>query len=210
MRVESIEGPDRVVPVDRLIRDVEALLRLLAGSSPSVTVVRSGTFFTFYLMGDASGKGFGLAYWDLENLQWESGHYGPQLQAESSNFREADNLVRRIEKMEAEGILADKEIFIFTDNSTFEGTFYKGHSTSEKICDIILRLRLVQQRTGCILHVTHVAGTRMKEAGIDGLSRGDLLEGMLSGGGGPWRFIPLSENADSRSGGTVVPWVKSW
>eukprot|EP00956_Cyclotella_meneghiniana_P033568 scaffold97112_cov54-Cyclotella_meneghiniana.AAC.1 len=204
------EGPDRVFPVERLRRDIDALTQLLSGESPSITVVRSGSYFSFYLMGDASGKGFGSAYWDRSDLYWESGHYGPKMQEESSNFREADNLVRRLEKMESEGILADKEIFVFTDNSTFEGAFYKGHSTSEKICDIILRLRLVQQRTGCVLHVTHVAGTRMKEAGIDGLSRGDLLEGMLSGGDGPWRFLPLSEGADTRSGGSVVSWVRSW
>lgn len=102
--------------------------------------------------------------------------------------------------MEKQGALSDKEVFIFTDNSTFEGTFYKGHSTSEKLCDVILRLRLVQQRSSCILHVTHVAGTRMKEAGIDGLSRGDLMEGMLKSGEAPWRFLPLSQDADDEVG----------
>lgn len=65
------------------------------------------------------------------------------------------------------------EIFVFTDNSSFEGTFFKGHSTSRKLTAIILRLRQMQRRTGSVIHVIHIAGTRMKECGIDGLSRGD-------------------------------------
>jgi hypothetical protein len=85
--------------------------------------------------------------------------------------------------------LHGKEVFLLTDNSAFEGTFYKGHSSSEKLSDIILRLRILQQRSGCIIHVIHIAGTCMKAAGIDGLSRGDLLEGMMQSTTDPWRFI---------------------
>lgn len=182
----------------------------MSGEEPSLVRVRSLEEQSFYLMGDAKGKGFGSAFWDGERIDWESGHYCLDFQGESSNFWESENLTRRLKKMEREGLLADKEIFIFTDNSTFEGTFYKGHSTSEKICDVILRIRLVQQRSSCILHVIHVAGTRMKEAGIDGLSRGDLMEGMLKSGEAPWRFLPLSQDADERTNGAVLDWIHSW
>jgi hypothetical protein len=34
---------------------------------------------------------------------------------------------------------------------------------------------------GLVLHLIHVAGTRMKDQGTDGLSRGDLLEGVMKG-----------------------------
>ena len=57
--------------------------------------------------------------------------------------------------------------------------------------------------TGCILHVIRVAGTSMKRAGIDGLSRGYLLEGMVTGQK-PLDFIPINKSDDERSGGGLV------
>ena len=116
----------------------------------------------------------------------------------------------KIEAMADEGRLGDREVFIFTDNIVFEGTFYKGHSNSPKLNEIILRLRIAERSSGCILHVVHVAGTRMKEAGIDGLSRGDFMEGIMAGTD-PLSFIPLNEGADERGvGGRVQTWIESW
>jgi hypothetical protein len=128
---------------------------------------------------------------------------------ESSNWREAKNLVMKIEAMAKEGRLGDREVFIFTDNIVFEGTFYKGHSHSPKLNQIILQLRIAERMSGCILHVIHVAGTRMKEAGIDGLSRGDFMEGIMAGMD-PLSFIPLNEGADERVHGRLKIWVDSW
>ena len=34
---------------------------------------------------------------------------------------------------------------------------------------------------GFILHVIHISGNQMKALGVDGLSRGDLTEGMMGG-----------------------------
>jgi hypothetical protein len=161
-------------------------------------------------MGDASKLGFGSAIWDNSEILWESGHYNVALQKESSNFREADNLVSRIEDLEIKGRLHDSELFTFNDNLIFESCYYKGHSSSEKLTEVILRLRQVQQRTGLILHVVHVAGTRMKEAGVDGLSRGDWLEGLMKSAISPWGFLPLGQSANERSKGGVGRWVYSW
>ena len=107
------------------------------------------------------------------------------------------------------GRLDDAEVFVLTDNAVFEGTFHKGHSSSKKLNDIILRLRMLEMKTGSILHVIHIAGTRMKEAGIDGLSRGDLLEGMMKGAH-PLEFIPLDEDAAERAGPSLENWISSW
>ena len=60
-----------------------------------------------------------------------------------------------------------------------------------------------------ILHVIHVAVTRTKKAGIDGLSQGDILEGTMNGQN-PLNFIPLKKSVDERSGGRVVSWINSW
>ena len=63
--------------------------------------------------------------------------------------------------------------------------------------------------TGYILHVIHVAGTRMKRAGIDSFSRGDLLDVMMNSQN-PLEFIPQNESADERSGGQVLSWITYW
>ena len=55
----------------------------------------------------------------------------------------------------------------------------------------------------------HIAGTRMKRAGIDGLSRGDFLEGMMKGID-PLTYISLDETAEERMEAPVSAWVKTW
>lgn len=204
--------PELVLPVARLYRDVEALTELFSSETPSVSVLRpqGSMTTTAYLMGDASGKGFGSALWQEENIDWESGNYAQIMQSESSNFRESHNLTSRLEQLEKEGKILGKEIFVITDNMSFEGCFYKGHSTSEKLSDLILRIRMLQRRTGSLIHVVHVAGTRMKWAGIDGLSRGDLLEGMMQSSAHPLSFLPLSQSAEDRMPGKIKEWVDSW
>ena len=60
-----------------------------------------------------------------------------------------------------------------------------------------------------MLHVIHVAGTRMKAWGVDGLSRADLLDGMMAGED-PLSFIPLDKGAGQRSEGRVQEWIRKW
>jgi len=210
------QGPDTGAPemvhqAPRLRDDIKALLALTEGSEPARVNARpQRRVDVVYMMGDASGKGFGTAVWDEGTLLWESGHFSSSYREESSNFREAANLVLRLEDMEGEGKLDNSEVFVFTDNSVFEGTFYKGHSNSKKLNGLILRVRQTERRTGCILHVLHIAGTRMKEAGVDGLSRGDLIEGMMKVGSDPMRFLPLCEGALERAGEVLGEWVVTW
>ena len=47
----------------------------------------------FYMPGDASGSGFGSALIRDKSLVYEAGTWSGDWRAESSNFREADNLV---------------------------------------------------------------------------------------------------------------------
>ena len=101
---------------------------------------------------------------------------------EFSNRREAENLVLRIERGLDAGELQGSEVFLITDNMVFEGCYYKGYSKSSKtVSDVTLRLHEAVHHGGLVLHVIHVAGTRMKDTGVDGLSRGNLLEGILKG-----------------------------
>ena len=107
------------------------------------------------------------------------------------------------------GTLQGQELFLFTDNWVFENCYYKGHSASEKLSDIILRLHLAQRSGRLILHVIHVAGTRMKDWGVDGLSRGDQLEGFLARHD-QMTLVPLWESAIVRASGQLRTWLDGW
>ena len=111
---------------------------------------------------DASGAGFGSALIGDNGLHYEAGTWSGNWGANSSNFRDADNLVTRVETLSADGALAGHELFMFTGNLVFEMGYYKGHSSSKKLSDILFRLHKVEQDGGFKLHVIHVAGTRMK------------------------------------------------
>ena len=208
---EEEGAPEMVKPVPRFLSDARALRELTQGIEPPKVLCRAKRRLSVcYLMGDASGAGFGSSVWGSEGIRWESGNYASTYRGESSNWREADHLVTKLEELKGEGELEETEVFAFTDNAVFEGTFYKGHSPSRKLNAIVLRLRMLEREASCILHVIHIAGTRMKEAGVDGLSRGDLMEGMMRSGADPMSYIPLNEDANERSGGMVEDWVQSW
>ena len=131
-------------------------------------------------------------------IEYQSGTWSGDWQAKSSNFRETDNLVRRLEEMVASGRAAGQEVFLFTGNLVFESFFYKGYSVLEKLSDVIFWLHKAHRDGGPQLHVIHVTGTQMKELGGDGLSRGDLMEGMMARKD-TLSFIPLSKGASKRS-----------
>ena len=92
------EAPATVEVFDRLRRDIRALLELTDPEDPPKRRVRSKeVLVALYLPGDASGKGFGSALIRREGVEYEAGAWKCEWHDRSSNFREADNLVRRIE-----------------------------------------------------------------------------------------------------------------
>jgi hypothetical protein len=74
--------------------------------------------------------------------------------------------------------------------------------------ELVLRLRLLEMHAGWKLHVIHIAGTRMIRQGADGLSRGDMLTGVM-GGESMLHFVPLHLSALERSP-LLRPWIESW
>ena len=106
-----------------------------------------------YLFGDASGAGFGSTIIRKEGIMYKSGTWTEEWAKESSNFRETDNLVTKIETLVWERKVHGQEVFLFMDNSTFEFTYYKGYSTSWKLSAIILRLYQAIRDGDLILHV---------------------------------------------------------
>ena len=131
------------------------------------------------------------------------------MKEESSNYRELCNLVETIESLYSEGKLRDCEIFLFIDNIVANYAYDKSLSSCKALYDLVLRLRLVQQKEGIMLHVVHVAGTRMIKSGVDGLYRGETGEGAMQGKE-MISFIPLHLDALERRNGAVCTWVESW
>ncbi len=80
-----------------------------------------------------------------------------------------------------EGYLKGGELWMFTNNMTAESCFFWGSSSSKLLYELVLHLRRAEMEFSFVLHVVHVAGTRMIAHGTDGLSRGTLLDGVLSG-----------------------------
>lgn len=126
------------------------------------------------------------------------GLWGWDMEEASSNYREFRNLVERLEAEEEDGELDDMEAFIFTDNFITESTFYNGTLSSRVLSKLVLRLRMLEMWGSLRLHVIHVAGTRMMEQDTDGLSRGSILEGIMSSGS-MLDFVPLAQTATEQS-----------
>lgn len=203
-------APESVHPSPRLHDDISTLLKLTAGESPPKRFVRSKLIVTAcYGFGDASGSGFGSTISHDAGVRYRHGLWGRDINGKSSNYRELRNLVETIEDGVNDGTLDGAELFLFTDNTVAESAFYKGNTSSSKILfDLIVRLRTIEMTGSIKLWVIHVSGKRMIQQGADGLSRGNMLEGVMAGV--PMlNFVPLSQSAIFRSP-DIESWLSSW
>ena len=183
------EAPAWLKPVPRLAGDVDALLELCASSKPPRRRVRVEKFDSvFYVGGDASKVGYGSAM-QKKTPRGEQVHTHSRIgfwtesirDGKKSNWKELRNCVGAIEEGVTSGKLHNCEVFLFTDNTVAERAYYGGTSSDKHLFELTLRLRKIVMRGNLILHVIHIAGTRMIRMGIDGLSRGDNHEGVASG-----------------------------
>ena len=97
----------------------------------------------FYLLGDASGQGFGSGLWGHEGLRCDFTNWPTQWENKISNWKEGTNLTVLVEELAEDHKLDNRELFILTDNQAFEGFFYKFHSNSRKLNALLLMLHLV-------------------------------------------------------------------
>ncbi len=203
------DRPTKVRVVKSLAKDLASLKRLFNHDLPPKRLVRGNKVQeALYSFGDASGGGFGASWEKAGKTNFYAGTWGPDMKDESSNHRELRNLVESLELMEKQGSLDGTEAFIFTDNSTAEACFYKGSSSSVRLYELIVRLRELEMRAKCKVHLIHVAGTRMIEQGSDGLSRGNFTEGSMRGKS-IYDFIPIAKTAAQRSDG-LMDWIRDW
>ena len=202
-------APGKVKLVPRLSRDLTALQRLFCDEKPPQQLVRGQLIHEVkYAFGDASKAGFGLSWISVRGVKYRFGTWGRDMDNGSSNLRELKNLVDTLKKMVEANELEGSEIFIFTDNSTAEATFFRGSSKSKLLFELILELRELKMKFKTRIHFVHVAETRMIAQGSDGLSRGNILEGVMKGI--PMDdFVLLNESALERSSG-LKAWLESW
>ena len=205
----SAKPPKVVQPVPRLLDDLTVLHDFFTPPIPPWRFVRGNKIsMVKYGFGDASKSGFGSTIEVRNGISYRYGLWGADVQEESSNFRELENLAETLESEAESNNLRGCEVFLMTDNSTAELAFFKGTSSSRKLFEIIVRLRRLELHSQCKIHVIHVSGSRMISQGTDGLSRGDLGEGVMRGSS-MLSFVPLHQNAQERSS-SIINWIDSW
>jgi hypothetical protein len=207
---KKCEPGSMVTAVPRLRSDVEALYKLTRSPAPPKVVKRRKKAATVsYGFGDASGKGFGSSV-EINGVQHsEYGTWNAEIEQKHSNYKELRNLVNAVVNCYEAGLLKDAELFMFTDNFVAECAFYNGGSNKNKdLNDLVFQLWELQMQGDFSLFVFHVSGTRMIASGIDGLSRGDKLEGVTKGNA-MTQFVPIHQDPLSRSP-TLKSWVDSW
>jgi hypothetical protein len=206
---DDTDAPARVKGVNRLKRDLTSLQHIMKSSTPPLRLIRGKQLsYVLYGFGDASGAGFGSSWENKDGVCYRFGVWGKDAHGRSSNYRELRNLVESLEEMGNANDLSGTEIYFFTDNSTAETAYFKGSSTSELLHELVTRLRALEMEAGCKVILVHVSGERMKWQGTDGLSRGNLLEGVMKGEN-MLTYVPLHLSALQRSP-KLLEWIKSW
>ena len=196
-----VPPPTWVKPVQRLEQDLMALMELTALDEPPMNPVRATNKEACYIVGDASGSGFGSSLFLSTGKQVyaEYGTWTSKVTTESSsNFRETANLVNRLRTSLKSGeIQRGSEVFIFTDNSCAERTMYRGSSKSKLLHYMVLDLRKMEMVGDIIVHFVWISGKRMIHQGTDGLSRGDFSSGIMAGENF-LKYLPLHQSAIER------------
>ena len=202
-------APTTVKPVPRFIDDLKGLTKIFGAKVPPIIVLRSVfVYMVVYGFGDASGTGFGSTFSRDGDISYRIGIWADDESDESSNWRELTNVVESLEDEAEGGRLANTVVYFFTDNNTAEAAIYKGSSTSRKLLGLVIRLKVLEVEHSIHLTVCHVAGSRMIAEGGDGVSRGLLNEGVMSGES-ILSFIPLHLSAIDRCT-HLLPWIYSW
>jgi hypothetical protein len=204
------ETPETVQLVDRVFFDMQALDTFLNLPSLIMVILRPvmGPLWLDYGFGYASGEGRGgqldptdliarieIAFWRTEDSE------------KSSNNREMKNCYKFL-KREADALrLTGREVWLCTENEVTERAYYKGLSSSKDLFEIILKIRLLAIKFQFLLHLPHIAGTRMIQSGVDGLSRGEILLGQLQT---PIEELMIFHRSPFERMPSLSDWLSNW
>ena len=207
----SHEYPVHVFAARRLLDDLHVLAKLTNFNEPPVLKIRSKSLIIAkYTFGDASGSGFATSTVTVgdSDVNVLYGTWNEKMDKNSSNFKEFGNFATHLKQSVHDGELDGAEVFMFTDNSTTEAAWFNGTSKSKLLFNIVVDLKLLELTQGVKFHLIHVAGTRMIAQGTDGISRGMLMEGVLSGQSMD-SFIPINKGAHIRCE-NLTGWINTW
>jgi hypothetical protein len=149
MKAISEEAPSLVIPVPRLEQDLRALLELTEPLVPPERDVRSKHLLQVCCgFGDASVEGFGSIILLDGAVEWELGSWKELYNTASSNRRESENLVQRLETFAQAHLGAAIEVFMFTDNFVMECAYFRGTSSSPILFKLVLLLCKLELHAG--------------------------------------------------------------
>ena len=201
--------PNWVRPVPRFHKCLKVLGKMFDQDLPPIVNVRSASCMVIvYGFVDASGSGFGSTLMVKGNINYRIGTWSSKEDSNSSNWREFENLVCEVETAGTKGWLNNNTVLLATDNQVVEACLYKGNSSSVKLFDLVVRLKLTELKYGVKILVTHVSGSRMQAQGTDGVSRGNLRDG-ISLGKEMLEFCPWGKDALKVSP-ALKAWIMSW
>jgi hypothetical protein len=201
--------PPWITKLPLLRVDVKVIRKFFAHANPVQVIVRpiQGAAYVAYGAGDASGEGFGANIHPLGLPPLlRHGFWCTEQSEQSSNWHELRNLVDA-GRVEAESRLVGRELWLATDNATAASAYYRGAAGSPKLHELVTELRLLTLAGNFVLNVFHIAGTRMIEIGVDGLSRGEKHIGALADM--PESAAPLHLSALQRSV-SLRSWLTEW
>ena len=72
-------------------------------------------------------------------------------------------------------------VLLATKNEVVERDLFKGNYPSKKLLDLLLRLKVLQLLYSCRIIVNHISGSKMIIQGTNGISRGQLEQGVSVG-----------------------------
>jgi hypothetical protein len=102
-----------------------------------VTVRSTSTLTAYYGFGDASSAGFGSTVARPDGLFGRFGIWGKDAEDQSSNYCELRSLIETGEEEALNGYLTGGEFWLFTDNTTAEGCFFQGGSSSKLLHELV-------------------------------------------------------------------------
>ena len=138
--------------------------------------------------------------------KWDSipeDNFGQPL--DDSHQQELRNFVEFLEVLWGIGELSGTEVFMFTDNSTAE---YGSTGECQTLFELMLILQKLELQAGANIHIIHCSSKRMINQGADGLSRGVMTEGVMSGASMD-QFMAIQQSTFERSP-EVLRWIRSW
>jgi hypothetical protein len=167
-------------------------------------------FWVAYGFGDAAREGTGrlivrqsardhvrvrMAFWCSEHGE------------NTSNNREFRNLKDMVIDEAKLGSLTGHEVFLRTDSQVAENVWHKGSSKERNMYEMMLEICEAAIKFQFLLHFVHVAGTRMIEVGVDGISGAELDVGKLTNSTTIW--IPMHLSPVQRND-LLHTWISSW